>query len=468
MSTIINPNYLSMPEQVQKNKKDIKDLQDTLFRVYKTTENLSEDTTSVMLNTTDIPSDNVENAVLLSVNGLVFKVVTIANGVVYLEFYSNIKGIQGNTGSIGATGPQGPAGPQGIKGDTGATGPQGPQGVQGVQGVAGEKGDNGNSFLVTGVVNDINDLPSATTTDTGTAYFVGTIPPRDVYVCLEYQGSKVWQNQGKLQGPQGPQGEQGVQGIQGEQGVQGEPGESGVQGIQGEPGKGINDITSENVVTDMVEYNTDTGATIHGTKTTTLNDDTSYQNSTTYNLNIKGTNGINIDANETNDGLVISSEGGGVNVTSQSFSSSSALRSYLYSLSDNQLNNILNLTITTTFANNDTQYTLFIGDNGDGMAEFSSYTTPITRVLTNYNGLKLSKFVNGTSFEFTGNNQQVINQNGTPIININTNIFTLSGTSTNLTLNTIQYDIPSSGIRFNNITFPLGTGEATFTLYYLQ
>ena len=103
-------------------------------------------------------------------------VITIIDGIWYIDGVST---------GIEAVGPQGPIGP---KGDTGAQGPQGiqgEQGEQGPQGIQGEKGEPG---------------PKG---DTGP------------------------------QGPIGPQGEQGPQGIQG---IQGEKGEQGLQGPQGEPG----------------------------------------------------------------------------------------------------------------------------------------------------------------------------------------------------------------------------------------
>ena len=170
----------------------------------------------------------------------------------------NIKGPQGNTGATGAKGEQGEKGATGAKGENGTTftpsvsadgtlswtnngnlpnpasrnirGPQGPQGVQGIQGQKGEKGENGSSFEVTGSVAQENDLPPVSSVSVGTAYYVGTSTPRDVYAAVYENSVLKWQNQGPLQGPQGPQG---IQGIQGPTGAQGDPGAQGEKGDNG-------------------------------------------------------------------------------------------------------------------------------------------------------------------------------------------------------------------------------------------
>ena len=85
----------------------------------------------------------------------------------------------------------------------------------------------GTSFNIVGTVNTVDELPDVNSVSIGTAYFVGTEPLRDVYV-LDI--TKVWINQGKIQGPQGPQGPIGPQGIQGPQGDVGPQGERGPQG----------------------------------------------------------------------------------------------------------------------------------------------------------------------------------------------------------------------------------------------
>lgn len=100
--------------------------------------------------------------------------------------------------------------------------------------------------------------------------------------------------------------------IKGQQGIKGDKGEKGKTGI------GFDTITNETLNTEVVDYNIDTGANIQMTNFITFNDGTNKSINTEINLNIKGTNGINIDTNETNDGLVISSEGSkGINLVYQ-------------------------------------------------------------------------------------------------------------------------------------------------------
>ena len=85
----------------------------------------------------------------------------------------------------------------------------------------------GTSFRVVGSVNTVEELPDINSVDVGTAYFVGTTTPREVYVA---DISKQWINQGVLQGPKGDTGPQGEQGIQGEQGPAGTNGQDGQDG----------------------------------------------------------------------------------------------------------------------------------------------------------------------------------------------------------------------------------------------
>lgn len=325
MAVIFNPKFLNQPQQVGKNKVDIEFLKSQVAYICNTQNELAENATSVLREETDVGNKPIENSLILSINGNLFKIEGTSEDqtILYIRFYASLigpqgpQGIQGEQGEQGpqglagatgptgpqgeqglqgATGPQGPAGPQGeqgiqgntgpqgpkgdtgprgiqgiqgVKGDTGATGPQGPQGLtgiqgpqgpqgltgatgatgatgpqgpQGIQGPKGDKGDAGNSFVVTGSVVSVNDLPPASSTPAGTAYFVGGTYPRPVYVVVESEGVKIWQNEGTLQGPEGPQGPTGATGAtgatgpQGPQGIQGEQGEQGIQGPTGATG----------------------------------------------------------------------------------------------------------------------------------------------------------------------------------------------------------------------------------------
>ena len=278
MSFIFNSKYNSQSKQVEINKNNIEELQKQNFTIYNTQLELTQDSTTIAVTNTDINLNNIGNALLMSRNGLLFKIVTIEQGNVYLRYYANIpQGPQGPKGNTGDTGPQGPkgdtgdTGPQGPKGDTGLQGPQGPKGEQGIQGLKGDtgpagpigpqgpqgeqgiqgiqgpqgiqgnkgdKGDNGNDFTIQGYVSSTASLPqNYTSADVGKAYLVGVTTPRVVYLWgYNEQGELIWSNQGYLQGPQGEQGPQGVQGVQGEQGVQGLQGVQGEQGPKGDTG----------------------------------------------------------------------------------------------------------------------------------------------------------------------------------------------------------------------------------------
>lgn len=275
MAFIINPKFRDLPEQVQKNKNDIKDLQASQFNTYACSTTLSSEANSVAVSNTDITAEsNTANALLIDASGNLFKIVTKLEDTVYINFICNIKGepgatgatgpqgpggpqgeqgprgLQGPQGETGPTGPQGPTGlqgPQGVQGATGATGatgpagPTGPQGPQGPQGAQGPKGDDGTSFILTGYVTDTDNLPTNyTEADIGKAWSVGPSQPYDVYLWgYNSLNQLVWLNLGPIQGPQGPQGIQGPQGEQGATGATGPAGpqgEQGPQGIQGEQG----------------------------------------------------------------------------------------------------------------------------------------------------------------------------------------------------------------------------------------
>ena len=215
------PNWKTQPEQVQANKDAIAQLQKENFTIYNTQNDMTEDNTGIDVARTDIDINNVGNALLMSRNGLLFKIVTIERGEAYLRYYANL--------------PAGPAGPQGEQGVQGVQGPEGPKGDKG------EKGDSGNDFTIQGYVSSTASLPqNYTEADVGKAYLVGVTAPRVVYLWgYNETGDLTWSNQGYLQGPAGPEGPQGIQGPagpEGPQGIQGPQGPAGEQGIQGPQG----------------------------------------------------------------------------------------------------------------------------------------------------------------------------------------------------------------------------------------
>lgn len=148
MTTIFNPNYLDQPQQVQKNKADIEQLQKYIKQAFHATVVLTDTSVSVAQSDTNI-SDGITDGFLIDTEGNFFQIVTVNEGTVYIQYWCNLKGPTGATGpqgpkgDTGATGPQGEIGPQGPKGDTGETGPQGPQGEVGPQGPKGDTGETG-------------------------------------------------------------------------------------------------------------------------------------------------------------------------------------------------------------------------------------------------------------------------------------------------------------------------------------
>lgn len=207
---------------------------------------------------------------------------TGAQGPQGIQGVQGLQGPQGEQGEPGIQGPQGIQGPKGDKGDkgetgaTGATGAAGATGPMGPKGDKGDKGDSGNDFTIEGYVSSTASLPqNLTAADIGTAYLVGTITPRKVYL-WGYDETEIlgWSDQGYLQGPKGDKGERGLQGIKGDkgdtgetgatgpQGPQGEQGPQGIQGLQGEPGpqgpQGIQGLQGEQGVKG------DTGTSVTG------------------------------------------------------------------------------------------------------------------------------------------------------------------------------------------------------------
>lgn len=117
----------------------------------------------------------------------------------------------------------------GVDGKDGENGPQGIQGPQGIKGDKGEKGDNGTSFHISGYYPSLSELQSAVSSPSpGDAYGVGATAPYNIYIYDS--NTKMWVDNGTIQGPQGIQGPKGDTGAQGPQGIQGEKGVKGDSG----------------------------------------------------------------------------------------------------------------------------------------------------------------------------------------------------------------------------------------------
>lgn len=101
-------------------------------------------------------------------------------------------------------GEKGPKGDQGIQGVQGPRGIQGPQGNQGPQGPEGPSGPPG-YFNILGALTSENQLPSASTVDTGSAYLIWHEVSGeengghyDLYIVIQGNGGMVWQNTGRV------------------------------------------------------------------------------------------------------------------------------------------------------------------------------------------------------------------------------------------------------------------------------
>lgn len=91
--------YNSMPEQVEENKKNIKELVSIIKPVYHANISLTTSDVTVAISDTNATADVVDGW-LLDTNGLVFKITGGDGTNLLIEFYSDIKGIgqQGETG----------------------------------------------------------------------------------------------------------------------------------------------------------------------------------------------------------------------------------------------------------------------------------------------------------------------------------------------------------------------------------
>ena len=146
--------------------------------------------------------------------------------------------IQATEGPQGPQGPEGPQGPQGPTGLTGPTGPQGeigPTGLTGPQGPEGPEGPMGPTGPAGTGVTILGSYP--TETDLNTAHPTGTVG--DGYIVagdLFVWNGTLWENVGRIQGPEGPQGPQGPTGPTGLTGPEGPTGPKGDIGLTGPEG----------------------------------------------------------------------------------------------------------------------------------------------------------------------------------------------------------------------------------------
>lgn len=151
----------------------------------------------------------------------------------WLDSLRGAQGPQGERGLPGDTGPQGSEGPRGVPGQQGPQGPKGEQGSQGIEGPQGPRGDRGvqgdmgPGIAILGTLDSEMDIPV-----TPGVYGEGYLIQGDFW---GWTGG-MYENLGRIQGPQGEQGSQGIQGPEGPTGPQGMQGVVGPEGPQGPAG----------------------------------------------------------------------------------------------------------------------------------------------------------------------------------------------------------------------------------------
>ena len=104
---ITNPNYNTMPEQVNQNTKDIAVLKNTVktpATIYNATVEMPQD--AGVINQSNITQQvtNTANAFVLDTVGKLFRIVTVENDQVYVAYCASIRGPQGEAGTPGTPG----------------------------------------------------------------------------------------------------------------------------------------------------------------------------------------------------------------------------------------------------------------------------------------------------------------------------------------------------------------------------
>lgn len=104
---ITNPNYNTMPEQVNQNTKDIAVLKNTVktpATIYDATVEMAQD--AGVINQSNITQQvtNTANAFVMDTVGKLFRIVTVENDQVYVAYCASIRGPQGEAGTPGTPG----------------------------------------------------------------------------------------------------------------------------------------------------------------------------------------------------------------------------------------------------------------------------------------------------------------------------------------------------------------------------
>lgn len=101
---ITNPNYNTMPEQVNQNTKDIAVLKNTVktpATIYNATVEMPQDTGVVSQSNITQQVTNINNAFVMDTVGKLFRIVTVENDQVYVAYCASIRGPQGEQGTQG-------------------------------------------------------------------------------------------------------------------------------------------------------------------------------------------------------------------------------------------------------------------------------------------------------------------------------------------------------------------------------
>ena len=203
--------YLNIQEQVEKNRKDIRNIQIGAIT-------LGEFGIKVVGHV-DLETELPDAATYTGDFGDAYTVGTEAPYDFYV--FTRPESEEGdpfwfNIGPFPAPGPQGPQGEKGDPGEPGErglTGERGPAGARGAQGIQGERGPIGLTgergpqgvpgpvgaiVNIVGIVASTALLPDADEVDNHTVYLVGAASPYDAYLCIGEEGEHEWINIGNI------------------------------------------------------------------------------------------------------------------------------------------------------------------------------------------------------------------------------------------------------------------------------
>ena len=338
---LINPNYNSLPKQVQKNTDDIANLQGKQFIIVTTSQSLTTSDNEIAISQTDLDGRSVENAVLIDAVANLFNITASDNDNLYISYVASLKG---ETGATGATGPQGAPGATGPQGPQGATGPQGPQGdpgATGPQGIRGETGAQGLSYLIykSNLNGIISNIPFSN--------FNRNPVVNDVFIGFEETVTGIrYINMYRVNNIDIEQ--QRVTNFTMIQSI--------TVGPVTFPNLQFEDVSTINYIND--------GAKFNGKFNYTLPSGGSAINQGSITLPITAGENVSIDASEDNSKLVISATGGGAGVKTQSFSTLQEFINIWQVLSNSELDGLLSIRINSfngTFSTNDMPFVMLSG-----------------------------------------------------------------------------------------------------------